>query len=314
MMEMTDVLLSFAGGIVSAILLYKGLHVGRRYLVALRQRRRHERIVYDALSLAWTQRSVCRVEATEGPSRGNAVEGVCTEVSKDYLAIECPSSVTVAQLCRCTCHVSFEVRKDKKRSYYHFASIIFETDRQGENISLYIDMPDHLELGQKRSFLRCRPLKESIMVMGLWIVPGGQPLPVKRDEVKAALFMYKRNENNYMGLDNVSAGGVLISVADRAMTGKTECLKNGTHVLLLLVLESGEESKKPLALWLSCRVTSLRRVEREKIWMLGMRFENWATVEAENRDIVWFPADKEKSIPQLAAWVMRAHLGQNKLL
>ncbi len=312
MMEMTDVLLSFAGGIAVAVLLYKGIHIGRKHIVLLRQRRRHERIVFEALNLALVQTSACRIELTDGESTGASVEGVCTEVSKDYISIDCSSSATVLHWRHRRCHVSFEVRKDKKKAYYHFPSVIFETDKLGSRVALYIDMPDALELGQKRSFLRCRPVKDKTVLMGLWVIPTGQALPLRRDDVKAALFMYKRNESNYIKLNNISAGGVLVTIEEKAMEGNSLCLKNGTQVLFLLVLESGEESKKPLALWLSCRVTSLRHVEREKAWMLGMRFENWATVESESKPIVWFPTDKDKSIPQLAAWVMRTHLGQNK--
>ncbi len=65
---------------------------------------------------------------------------------------------------------------------------------------------------------------------------------------------------------------------------------------------------KPLALWLSCRVCALTHMEKNDIWQLNLRFENWSLIQEKVDVIEWFPTDTNQSIPLLATWIMRAHM------
>ncbi len=78
--------------------------------------------------------------------------------------------------------------------------------------------------------------------------------------------------------------------------------------------QDSEEEKSTVSFWISCRVAMRTHVEKNNLWLVAVRFENWAPVSDNSKKITWFPTDSNKSIPPLSAWVMRSHMLQTKKL
>ncbi len=75
---------------------------------------------------------------------------------------------------------------------------------------------------------------------------------------------------------------------------------------------NAEQEKSTVSFWISCRVAMRTHVEKNNLWQVAVRFENWSPVVENTKKIQWFPTDSNKSIPPLSAWVMRSHMLQTK--
>ncbi len=76
--------------------------------------------------------------------------------------------------------------------------------------------------------------------------------------------------------------------------------------------EQQENQGSTLSFWISCRVAMRHHVEKNNLWQIAVRFENWAHVDEKSKKILWFPTDSNKSIPPLSTWIMRSHMEQTK--
>ncbi len=313
-MESFDILIGFIGGMTLAILGGLCVRIAKRYFATYRHGQRQKHIVREVFASAMSEKSLFRIEILQEGNKAFYAEGYCLAIQKKAMTLECTKISNIKHTQDMPCFAFLETYYNGKQAFFHFASHILSVDKGREQARMFLALPTHLELGQKRNFLRCKPPQDAIMAMGIWVLADGEDLPTHKGKIKDPLFMYRRHKTNSMNLNNISAGGVLISIVEHTMGEVFDQLSDGTNVLFLLGLGITKGNKKPLALWLSCRVTSLRHVEEDELWLLGMRFDSWASFDNAIPEIQWFSTSRGKSIPQVATWVMQEHLEQTKFL
>ncbi len=312
-MQLSHVLLGCAIGIAFAVIVYG---VGQKIQQILLQRRAsvaRKGIILHILNLALSQRSSFILEVANGEFEGVGAEGICHSLTDETLIINVSDAFASHQWVGSTIVFFFAVTENGKQAFYHFKGQCIEAKRASSITTLIIAFPAYIEAGQRRHFLRYTPPIENIYGLGLWLWSHTKPLPNLKTSLGKPYLSYQPETDNALFLDNVSAGGLRFGMHEDFMPEDKSCLEKGTPLIFHVSLQSYEDEKKTLALWLSCRVTSLVNTEEEKdLWYVGVRFENWAQITQESQNFVWFPVDKDKCIAPLASWVMRSSIGQNK--
>ncbi len=333
-MLVSDVLLACIGGILLAIFVYSVVGKLRGIFSARQQKKQRANIVQEILHKALAQRSTMRMEVMQGDFQGFTADGICNTITREHLIIQVTDAFGAHQWVDVPLQVFFSINQNGQTSYFHFVGITFKCARKGTFTEIYISLPASVSPGQKRAFLRYSPPKPSILGMAMWIPSAGEPLPQSKADLKKPFLMYRPNNQNDMILDNVSAGGLRVCIHERAMEHHAQQMRQSARLLFLLVLankqgkdaasqlelkkadelkkESASNEKTTVGFWLSCRVITLMHMEKNNIWQVSMRFENWAQLDESNSKIEWFPTDSNKSIPALSTWIMRTHMEQSK--
>ncbi len=325
-MQVSHIVLICAFGILMAIVVYGlGQNIHKK-IVQFKARSARMSIVKHLLQMALEQRSNFHLEILHGEFKGASVAGTCHALSKQKIIIQVIDAFASHQWADSTMSFYFSIADNRKTSFYHFTGLCLEAKRHEKITELSIALPSHIDPGQRRSCLRFVPPKNLVRALGLWVLPPNAPLPKRKLNLKKPLMAYNTHSTNYIFLDNISAGGLRLSLQEAHLPEDTQLLKKGTHLLMVLALEelvkkstpapnketdkNLDEEKKSLALWLSCRVTSTTHMEEEQAWYVGVQFKTWATITHVQEDINWFPIDKNGYIPPLSVWVMRCHMEQ----
>ncbi len=329
-MQVTHILLGCALGIVIAMIAYGLEQKFYKKFIQCKAHSARMQIVKKLLNMALEQRSNFHLEILHGEFKGANIVGTCLSLEKQTVVIQVLDAFASHQWANSTMSFYFSIVDDQKTSFYHFTGFCFAAKRQGKVTELSIALPPIIDPGQRRSCLRFIPPKNSVRGLGLWIIPPNSPLPTHKLKLKKPLLTYDPHSTNSIFLDNVSAGGLRLCVQEALMPEDTQILEKGTHLLMVLALKepakkhtnepnantdnnlknAPDKEKNSLALWLSCRVTSLNHAEKERVWHMGVQFETWATITQAHQDITWFPIDKNGYIPPLSVWVMRCHMEQ----
>lgn len=289
--------------------------VSRRILLGRALRRNNDtrlRIACEILNTAVDQRSTFRLEVQSGELKGHKAEGVCVQITDMWLVLDMGGAFAANMYEGEEVQVFFQTSYRRKPSYYQFRTVIAGTHRKMQSTMLRLPIPDHLEPGQKRSFLRITPQHDSVLGIGFWPISDTAPLPVSVSKLPPPLLNFRPEKSELIRLDNLSAGGMRLAVDDDIDLLTMVDLDKGSQILCLLVLRGAGNDKKPLALWVACTITAFGQAEG-RVNHLSLKFTNWASRETGQDDIRWFPLSKDKSVALLATWVMRHHLEQSKV-
>lgn len=285
------------------------LHAQRASRRSIDERRR---ITSETLNTAIDQRSTFRLEVQGGELKGYKAEGICVHITDMWLVLDVGGAFATNQWEGEDVLVFFQTTYNRKPSFYQFRGIIGGVHRRMQNSMLRLPIPDFLEPGQKRSFLRITPQHQAVLGMGLWPISDRAPLPISAEKLPPPLLSYRPGKSELVVLDNISAGGMRLAVDKSLDLLAMVDLDKGSQILCLLVLKNTGEGKGPLACWLACTVTGFTPSDNN-ISHLGIRFTNWAIMESGRDQISWFPLSKDRSVAPLATWVMRHHLEQSKM-
>ncbi len=333
-MLVSEVLMGCIAGIALAVASYSIAGRVKKVLYTRQQNKQRAQIVYNVLHAALAQRAVIRMEVMQGDFKGFSAEGICNAVTPDHMILQITDAFGAHQWTDVPLILFLCIQQNKKTSYFHFTAKAFTSVRKGSFTELHMTIPDSVSPGQKRAFLRYTPPKTSVMGMGMWLMAGNAPLPTTRDALGKPYLFYRPNAHNDMVLDNISAGGLRIFIHERAMAHSAHLLEKDANLLFLLVLankkakeaventeqkadeaqddNNKEQEKNTLSFWISCRVAMRSHQEKNNLWQVAVRFENWAPLDEKTKKIMWFPTDSNKSIPPLSTWVMRSHMEETK--
>ena len=311
-MDLTNTLLIILGLVVAiGIVFWVGQRIAA-YLASKRSLSVRTRIARDIISASIDQRSTYRLEVQRGEFKGYKAEGQCVQITDMWLVLDMGGAFASDHWDGEEVLVFFQTSFRRKPSFYQFHAVIAGVHKKMHTTILRLPIPPHLDPGQKRSFLRVTPQHGAVLGVGMWPISDTAPLPVSVSKLAPPLLNYRPGKAELLGLDNISAGGMRLTVDKSIDLGSMVDLDKGSHILCLLVLKHMEENKRPLAFWLACCITSAIK-EGEHCNYVGTRFTNWALMETGLDQICWFPINKDKSVAPLATWVMRHHLEQNKM-
>lgn len=289
--------------------------IGRRVLQGRARKRSHDtrfRIACDILNAAVQQRSTFRLEVEAGEMKGYKAEGLCVQITDMWLVLDMGGAFASNDWDGEQVLVFFQASEHNKPSHYQFRALIAGVHRKMGSAMLRLPIPKHLEPGQKRSFLRVTPQRGSVLGMGFWPISDTAPLPISADKLPPPLISFRPGKSELIRMDNLSAGGMRLIVDSSIDLLSMVDLDKGSQILCLLVLKGTGNDKGPLALWVASTITAFGHAEG-KVNHLSLKFTNWATRDAGQDDIRWFPLSKDKSVALLATWVMRHHLEQSKM-
>lgn len=299
--------LLIAVGVIYAI--SQRVHAQRASRRSIDERRR---ITCEIVNTAIDQRSTFRLEVQEGELKGYKTEGICVHMTDMWLVLDVGGAFATNQWEGEEVLVFFQTSFKRKPSFYQFRGIIGGVHRRMQNTMLRLPIPDYLEPGQKRSFLRITPQHSAVLGIGLWPISDRAPLPISAEKLPPPLLNYRPGKSELLTMDNLSAGGARLGVDKSIDLRAMVDLDKGSQILCLLVLKNIGEGKRPLAFWLACTVTGFTKTD-SAVNYLGVRFTNWAVMESGKDQIRWFPLSKDRSVAPLATWVMRHHLEQSKM-
>lgn len=271
------------------------------------------RIAKDTIHIAIDQRSFFRLDFLSSELRGHKAEGPCVGIKGNHLYIDVVGRFATVEWRSEKVRVLFQTTFKRKPSYYQFNTTVTDVRRQGSNTILTLLVPSYLDPGQKRNSLRITPYKKSILGLGLWPMPKGMALPTSLEELPPSLLSYRPEKVETIMLDNLSAGGMRLTMDKHVPLSPEMPMEKGSRVLALLILEASEEGGKSLALWLVSKILMIQEPD-EKVYNFGIRFSHWAMMERQKRPLAWFPLSENDSVAPLAAWVIRHHMEQTKML
>ncbi len=275
-----------------------------------------EALARDALTSAMEKRSPFRIEILSGGLKDATVNGTCLELSKKYITLELQDVAFKHLQPGIQCKIYFQVAHKKSSSFYLFHGNILKAERKSANALVYFPFPQQLLPEQKRAFVRYTPSTASIGGIIFWELPPLALIPTKKSALERPILIYRKEDgmNNKIILENISAGGLRMSVDNTLKTQYEVALSIDERLILLLILKGIGEDTAPLAVWVVCHIRSIQHKDEEEMWHLGIQFVQWAKASSGQEDIEWFATNQDNCIPPLATWVMASHREQHKML
>lgn len=271
-------------------------------------------IARDLLERAIEQRAVMRIELAQEKNNESA-KGHCTRIVDNEVYISMNSSVSTVGMLEKKVKIYFCVNLKRKENYFHFYSQVIDFIPFQDNFTMRVALPDSIDTGQKRNFVRVAPHKEAVLALAVWSLSDADNLPLKYEDLPPANFQFRPDKDDEITLDNISGGGMrmLINVDEATLANINLTL--GGRLLVLVILRS-DDTHKPMPYWTVGKVRIISPLEADEGGIsVGLAFVQWAMMErGKDTPISWFPADNSGGIAPLASWTMRHHLEQHKTL
>lgn len=307
----------------SALLCIVFYYSKMRHLQSVERKTRDkwQNIAYDLLEIAVTQRSIFSVESSLPEAYGNNPRGPCTRITDKNIFVTVGDSASTLNLVGEKVKVFFNITNKRKPAFYQFTTQVLDVKSYGSSQTLCLSMPARLETGQKRNFVRVTPQKTAVQALAMWSLQSDDPLqshlplPAYYGDLPGATFHYRPEKIHELFLENISAGGMRITITSTLDKYATINLRKGSRLLLLIVLRS-DEDESLLPFWLECKIRIVDDApDQNGVLTTGLSFTRWAIMElGKTVPISWFPVDSSGGVSPLASWVMRHHLEQHKIL
>ena len=175
-------------------------------------------------------------------------------------------------------------------------------------------MPKDIDAGQKRHFIRVKPPKDLVRVIGVWEMDPAKPMPRNTAEIGRPLLHYKSGmENELVQVADISATGMALRFPAESLEDKPVDLNKGSQLLCLIIYQMSKEDRV-VTFWCTCDVLNIRmQKEPTPALVLGTEFSNWAVLEQGKADINWFHSTPKSGVSPITQWVMQMDIQQRKL-
>lgn len=200
--------------------------------------------------------------------------------------------------------VFFRATRDEGPVFYAFNSVIREVRPDYENSRVVIEMPDHLRVEKKRHFIRVKPNKDDIRVIGVWPIKPGKRLPRSTSEIGPPATHYKPGMAYApVQVENISGAGLALRLPVSANAEPPQEFSKGAQILCLVVFVL-ESDKKPIAFWCTAEVMNTRMTSAQRPEMVvGLEFTNWAVLEQASSEIHWAHSSPSRGARPMLQWV-----------
>ncbi len=201
---------------------------------------------------------------------------------------------------------------EKKRVIFHTfsTSIVGVRKLPNEAIHLVVELPEKIELNQKRSFLRLEPPSQYLLGLAVWL-SGADASGIKGSHTKKwgrpDLTFTPGDGANVVHVLNLSAGGMRLAIRNKALRDKGLAVEVSHRVYALLDLYDPDLNEKR-RLWLYCRVKSRYEDFQTRDVELGLKFLVLGRQrQSDPYMLEWFKLD-HNGVEWLGEWVMKRHL------
>ena len=305
----TELLIIF--GILIAALCFT-LVVVKGRLQGMRHEAKRADLIRHLLEKAQEQNEIFDLNAEERPnSKGMA--GTLTKILPAMLELEILSYVS-RELEGSSVEVYFRALLPEGPAFFKFRAIVQQVRGSYEKSVMLLTMPKDIDAGQKRHFIRVKPPKDLVRVIGVWELDLNKPMPRSTAEIGKPLLHYKTGmEGEPVQVADISATGMALRFPAESVDVKPVDLDKGSQLLCLLIYQVSKEERM-VTFWCTCDVLNTRmQKEPSPAMILGTEFSNWAVLEQGKSDINWFHSTPKSGVSPITQWVMQIDIQQRKL-
>ena len=305
------------------ILIFGGLFVALCFLLVclngrlqkIRQEKRRKNVIRQMLQTAQEQNEIFDLKVLDNETNKKGLSATLLQQDAASLDMEVLAYVS-KEWTGTPVDVYFRVSLPEGPIFYKFRSAIQTVEAGREKSRIGIAAPTDLEVGQKRNFIRVKPHKEAVRVIGVWSIEPGRPIPRTTGEIGRPVMHYKLGmKNDPLQVENVSATGMALRFQMEDAETRPVDLDKGSQLLCLVIYAMDKKGEKLVTFWCTCEVINARTVEGPApALILGVEFTNWAVLEQGKAEIHWFHSSPSRGVGPITQWVMRMDMEQRKLL
>ena len=239
--------------------------------------------------------------------------GTLTHILPALLEVEILSFVS-RELEGTPVEVYFRATLPEGPAFFKFRSTVQQVKGGYDKSFLLLTMPKEIDAGQKRHFIRVKPPKDLVRVIGVWEMDPAKPIPRNTAEIGKPLLHYKAGmENELVQVADISATGMALRFPAASLEDKPVDLDKGSQLLCLIIYQVNKE-ERVVTFWCTCDVLNVRMVKDPvPALVLGTEFSNWAVLEQGKADINWFHSTPKSGVSPITQWVMHMDIQQRKL-
>ncbi len=281
-------------------------------LQSIRHEAKRAEMIRHMLETAQEQNEIFDLNAEERHSH-KGLAGTLTKILGSQLELEILSYVS-RELEGTSVEVFFRAMLPEGPAFFKFQSTVQQVKGSYEKSYLLISMPKEIDAGQKRHFIRVKPPKDLVRVIGVWEMDPAKPIPRNTCEIGRPLLHYKAGmENELVQVADISATGMALRFPAESLDDKPVDLDKGSQLLCLIIYQVNKEDRV-VTFWCTCDVLNVR-MQKEPVpaLVLGTEFSNWAVLEQGKSEINWFHSTPKSGVSPITQWVMQMDIQQRKL-
>ena len=281
-------------------------------LQSIRHEAKRAEMIRHMLETAQEQNEIFDLNAEERHSH-KGLAGTLTKILGSQLELEILSYVS-RELEGTPVEVFFRAMLPEGPAFFKFQSTVQQVKGSYEKSYIMLAMPKEIDAGQKRHFIRVKPPKDLVRVIGVWEMDPAKPIPRNTCEIGRPLLHYKAGmENELVQVADISATGMALRFPAESIEDKPVDLDKGSQLLCLIIYQVNKEDRV-VTFWCTCDVLNIR-MQKEPVpaLVLGTEFSNWAVLEQGKSDINWFHSTPKSGVSPITQWVMQMDIQQRKL-
>ena len=281
-------------------------------LQSIRHEAKRAEMIRHMLETAQEQNEIFDLNAEERHSH-KGLAGTLTKILGSQLELEILSYVS-RELEGTPVEVFFRAMLPEGPAFFKFQSTVQQVKGSYEKSYIMLAMPKEIDAGQKRHFIRVKPPKDLVRVIGVWEMDPAKPIPRNTCEIGRPLLHYKAGmENELVQVADISATGMALRFPAESLDDKPVDLDKGSQLLCLIIYQVNKEDRV-VTFWCTCDVLNVR-MQKEPVpaLVLGTEFSNWAVLEQGKSEINWFHSTPKSGVSPITQWVMQMDIQQRKL-
>ena len=288
------------------------LTVVKGRLQTIRHEAKRAEMIRSMLETAQEQNEIFDLNIDERHSH-KGLAGTLTKILPTQLELEVLSYVS-RELEGTSADIYFRAMLPEGQAFFKFHSTIQQVKGNYEKSFLLLSMPKEIDAGQKRHFIRVRPPKDLVRVIGVWEMDPTKPIPRNTCEIGSPLLHYKAGmEDELVQVADISATGMALRFPAESLEDKPVDLNKGSQLLCLIIYQVSKDDRV-VTFWCTCDVLNIRMQNGpEPALILGTEFSNWAVLEQGKSEINWFHSTPKSGVSPITQWVMQMDIQQRKL-
>ncbi len=264
--------------------------------------------IMEILRQAMIDRSTFQVSLN--PESAYSLKCSLEEVTSDDMVLELPAYIRSikSQMVGRKVYVIFGIPYKKQMIFYYFSSKIKGSFKKDDYLFLRIEIPNSLELRQKRNFLRIETRLEDFIDLIIWrerFLSTGELVKNLKDLGKP---IYKKMENVFFPVVDISALGIRLKftrIELNDLVGRE--LDKGDGFIIYFKVKD-ERRDKIYSFLVHGIVKNVYKDPIGKYVEYGIQFIEQGKVSEDSKFIKWEKIDPKTGIRELSDWVMQKHL------
>ncbi|KUG30065.1 hypothetical protein ASZ90_000034 [hydrocarbon metagenome] len=273
--------------------------------------------IRDIFHNALRRRSKIRLSFSRDDASGVFADAALAEVYSDSLILELSADIRANSGWtgkRVEC--DFRLRPDPATEQWHFYTFVAEIKNArvipGQFAQVTISLPGRLEMEQKRAYLRVEPGRADVRELDIWSEPQvrGEPHRIGDPETwgHAEVTLTETTASD-ISLDNVSGGGMRLSLRGDTLRAGLTLLTPGRRVYLFLRLADRLGPGGTTLFRLACQVQNAYSANApDGSRAFGLRFVGFSEPAPDNPAHLQWKAPQGGGVPAMDDWAYAKHL------